>query len=98
MENQTIVLNEKTIAVLKELRANATVAQQTINTVNSRMTDILTGICLTEGVDLNTQQALLAEDFSILTITNVPTKEDNSKMEPAVSTPRNTIKAKRRKL
>lgn len=96
MENQTIVLNEKTVAVLKELRATVMTAQKTINDVNSRMTDILTGICLSEGVDLATQLVNLSEDLETLTVSNAPVAE--TVPAEAKAPARNTIKARRRKM
>lgn len=96
MENQTIVLNEKTVAVLKELRATVTQAQETINSVNSRLTDILTGICLSEGVDLATQAVNLSEDLGTLTVVTPPVAEPIPAEAKAPA--RNTIKARRRKM
>lgn len=96
MENQsTIVLNENTVAVLNELRTSATNAQQTINNVNNRMTDILTGVCLSNNLDIAKHSIRLAEDMSCLIVEVLPTK-DEAKTETSI--PRNSIKAKRRKM
>lgn len=96
MENQTtIVLNENTVAVLNELRTSAMTAQQTINNVNNRMTDILTGVCLSNNLDITKNAIRLSEDLSCLIVEVLPVK-DEAKTETPV--PRNSIKAKRRKI
>lgn len=98
MENQsTIVLNENIVAVLNELRTSVLNAQQTITSVNNRMTDILTGVCLSNGVDIAKQAIRLSEDLKSLIIEDLPSKS-NTETTDVESVPRNTIKARRRKM
>lgn len=68
---QTIPMNESTLKVLNELRAKAGEAQKTIEAINSRFTDILTGICLSNGINLETQQVSLSEDLTSLVVSEI---------------------------
>lgn len=93
MENRTIALNEKTIAALNELQKAAMEAQNTITSVKSRLTDIVTGLCLSADLELSEYSITLSADLTELVLTPLKAKETK---EAAV--PRNTIKARRKKM
>jgi hypothetical protein len=91
---RTIELNEKTIKVLNELREQTKAPQQKLNEINSIFTNILTGVCLSENVDLQTEKLEFSEDLTKLFVTPNE-KVDEQEEQPSETT---SSKSKIRKL
>jgi hypothetical protein len=94
MDNQKstreIALNQSTINVLNELRNSLKEPQEKINSVNARVADLLTGVCLANDLDLLKEGITLAEDLSKLIVFDLPAKEEATE----VTSPKKATKKK----
>ena len=61
-----IKLNPKVTDLLKELSSQLEGLRNNIQSINGRMADLLTGVCLTEQLDLTTQIVELSPDLTTL--------------------------------
>jgi len=79
MENQKptreITLNQATINVLNELRNLLKEPQEKINSINARVADLLTGVCLANEIDFTKSGINLSEDLSKLIVFDLPKEE-----------------------
>jgi hypothetical protein len=80
---RTIELNEKTLQVLNELREQAKAPQQKLTEINTIFSNILTGVCLSEDVNLQTDKLEFSEDLTKLIITP---NEKVGEVEPSSDT------------
>lgn len=90
MENskptREITLNQNIINVLTELRNSLKEPQEKINSVNARVADLLTGVCLANDLDLLKEGITLSEDLTKLIVFNLPEKEEAAEVTPKKAT------------
>lgn len=63
-----IKLSPQVILVLQDLRNQTKEPQEKLNNLNSQFQNILTAICLQEGLNFETQDIKLTDDLSALTV------------------------------
>ena len=75
---KVIKLNANTVSVITELRAQVVTYQQKIAELNKSLTDLLTGVCLSNEVDLNVSGVNISDDLSELRVFPLNKSEDTS--------------------
>lgn len=93
---RTIELNEQTVKVLNELREQTKAPQEKIKEINTTFSNIITGICLSNSIDLKTEKLEISEDMSKLIISPNEKEEVNEENSDDIKEP--PLKSKIRKL
>jgi hypothetical protein len=70
-----INLNANVTAIIQEIRTSLDEPQKQIQTLNNRLSDLLTGICLNAGLDLSKEGIQLTEDLTKIVVFDLPKEE-----------------------
>ncbi len=79
-----ILLNEKLIALLQTTSAELQKLQEEMNAKREVLSNVLTGACLNEGVDVTTEGIYFSDDLTVAYIYDLPKKEEDAK-EPKLT-------------
>lgn len=96
--NQQIALNGKVTTLISQIAKEMKTLQTQINEKNSILTNLITGICLNADLDLQKQGVNLSEDFTYLTVYDLPSDDKTSTEESSNPVPAKTTKAKKAKM
>lgn len=77
-----IILNDNIVALIKTTNTEIMDLKNQIKVKDDYLSNILTGICVQEGVDLATEGISFGEDLKTLTVTLLPVKQEDPIQAP----------------